>query len=150
MCLENRCLAWGATEHDADCLYAYGEKVGLAFQLQDDYLDVYGDFDTFGKAIGGDILCNKKTFMLINAYNRAPEALRNELERWLTALSYDTDEKIKAVTRIYTQVGVDKMAQERISSYIKEAGEILDRVNLPDERKSVLRQWTEQLMNRKR
>ncbi|MGM9621403.1 MAG: polyprenyl synthetase family protein [Bacteroidaceae bacterium] len=143
-------LLGGATEHDADCLYAYGEKVGLAFQLQDDYLDVYGNFDTFGKAIGGDILCNKKTFMLINAYNRAPEALRNELERWLTALSYDPDEKIKAVTRIYTQVGVDKMAQERISSYIKEAGEILDRVNLPDERKSVLRQWTEQLMNRKR
>lgn len=140
----------GAPDEDARALYAYGEKVGLAFQLQDDYLDVYGDFHTFGKAIGGDILCNKKTFMLINALACAPHALRAELERWLQAQSFDPKEKIEAVRDIYTQVGVDKMAEERISSYIEQAEAILDGVSVPDERKAVLRQWTEHLLGRKK
>ena len=69
---------------DADNLYRFGEKVGLAFQLQDDYLDVYGDPAVFGKAIGGDILSNKKTYMLINALNRADDRQRAELERWIS------------------------------------------------------------------
>lgn len=69
-----------APDVDADNLYKFGEQVGLAFQLQDDFLDVYGDPAVFGKAIGGDILCNKKTYMLINAYNRAGKAQREELE----------------------------------------------------------------------
>lgn len=140
----------GASEEDAQALYAYGEKVGLAFQLQDDYLDVYGDFKTFGKAIGGDILCNKKTFMLINALAYAPQNLKAELDGWLVAQSYEPQEKINAVRDICTQVGVDKMAEERISSYIAQAEAFLDEVALPDERKAVLRQWTEQLLGRKK
>ena len=138
----------GASEEDAQALYTYGEKVGLAFQLQDDYLDVYGDFKTFGKAIGGDILCNKKTFMLINALAHAPKELKGELENWIAAKEFDAHEKIEAVRDIYTQVGVDKMAQERISAYIDEAERVLDGMNLPEERKAVLHQWAEQLLGR--
>lgn len=91
----------GASDADANALYAFGEKVGLAFQLQDDLLDVYGDPKVFGKAIGGDITSNKKTFMLINAFNRADAGTRAELERWTTATEFDPAEKIAAVTEIY-------------------------------------------------
>lgn len=140
----------GASEEDAQALYAYGEKVGLAFQLQDDYLDVYGDFKTFGKAIGGDILCNKKTFMLINALAHAPRDLKAGLERWLLAQSFDPQEKIAAVRDIYTRVGVDRMAKERIASYIGQAEAILGEVALPEERKAVLRQWTGKLLGREK
>lgn len=143
-------LLGGASEADAQALYAYGEKVGLAFQLQDDYLDVYGDFETFGKAIGGDILCNKKTFMLINALAHAPEHLRSELQGWLAATEYDPAEKIEAVRHIYTQVGVDQMAKEQISFYIAQAEDALRALPIAEERKEILRQWTEQLLGRKR
>ena len=143
-------LLGGASEADAQALYAYGEKVGLAFQLQDDYLDVYGDFETFGKAIGGDILCNKKTFMLINALAHAPEHLRSELQGWLAATEYDPAEKIEAVRHIYTQVGVDQMAKEQISFYIAQAEDALYALPIAEERKEILRQWTEQLLGRKR
>lgn len=143
-------LLGGASEADARALYAYGEKVGLAFQLQDDYLDVYGDFETFGKAIGGDILCNKKTFMLINALAHAPEHLRSELQGWLAATEYDPAEKIEAVRHIYTQVGVDQMAKEQISFYIAQAEDALHALPIAEERKEILRQWTEQLLGRKR
>ena len=143
-------LLGGASEADAQALYAYGEKVGLAFQLQDDYLDVYGDFETFGKAIGGDILCNKKTFMLINALAHAPEHLRAELQGWLAATEYDPAEKIESVRHIYTQVGVDQMAKEQISFYIAQAEDALRALPIAEERKEILRQWTEQLLGRKR
>ena len=82
-------LLAGASEKDADNLYKFGEKIGLAFQLQDDYLDVYGDPKVFGKAIGGDITSNKKTYMLINAFNRAKEGQRKEISRWIAATSLD-------------------------------------------------------------
>ena len=143
-------LLGGASEADAQALYAYGEKVGLAFQLQDDYLDVYGNFETFGKAIGGDILCNKKTFMLINALAHAPEHLRAELQGWLAATEYDPAEKIEAVRHIYTQVGVDQMAKEQISFYIAQAEDALRALPIAEERKEILRQWTEQLLGRKK
>ena len=143
-------LLGGASKADAQALYAYGEKVGLAFQLQDDYLDVYGDFETFGKAIGGDILCNKKTFMLINALAHAPEHLRAELQGWLAATEYDPAEKIESVRHIYTQVGVDQMAKEQISFYIAQAEDALHALPVAEERKEILRQWTEQLLGRKR
>ncbi|MGN1256749.1 MAG: polyprenyl synthetase family protein [Bacteroidaceae bacterium] len=143
-------LLGGASEEDAQALYTYGEKVGLAFQLQDDYLDVYGDFKTFGKAIGGDILCNKKTFMLINALALASEPLRAQLEGWITVTDYVPAEKIDAVRNIYSQIGIDRLAEERISAYIAQAEDILGALQLPEERKTILRQWTEQLMDRKK
>lgn len=138
----------GAPASDADALYDFGEKVGLAFQLQDDYLDVYGDFKVFGKRIGGDILCNKKTYMLINAQLRANAEQRAELERWLSATDYDEEEKIQAVTRLYDEIGIPKVARDKIEYYYMQAEKSLARVALPDERKSLLWEYACQMLNR--
>lgn len=142
-------LLAGAPEEDADCLYRFGEKIGLSFQLQDDYLDVYGDEKTFGKRIGGDILCNKKTYMLIRALEFADAASHEELMRWINARTYDEQEKIAAVTALYTKIGVDKMALEKISAYYKEAEEELAKVRLPEAQKSVLWSYARSLLGRK-
>lgn len=140
----------GASDADANALYAFGEKVGLAFQLQDDLLDVYGDPKVFGKAIGGDITSNKKTFMLINAFNRADAGTRAELERWTTATEFDPAEKIAAVTEIYNRLGIDKLAEQRIKEYFEQSRQHLDELSVSDDRKAVLCEYTERMMNRKK
>ena len=140
----------GASDADANALYAFGEKVGLAFQLQDDLLDVYGDPKVFGKAIGGDITSNKKTFMLINAFNRADAGTRAELERWTTATEFDPAEKIAAVTEIYNRLGIDKLAEQRIKEYFEQSRQHLYELSVSDDRKAVLREYTERMMNRKK
>lgn len=106
-----------ASAEDANNLYRFGEKIGLAFQLQDDFLDVYGDSKVFGKAIGGDIVSNKKTYMLINAFNRANAQQRAELERWTQLKDFDRQEKIDAVTALYNDMGIDRLAQDKMATY---------------------------------
>ena len=137
-----------ASERDADLLYKYGEQVGLAFQLQDDLLDVYGDEKVFGKAIGGDITSNKKTYMLINAVNRADAAQRAELMRWIEAKQFDRQEKIAAVTRLYDEIGIRQLCEEKINYYFEQSKKYLEQVSVADERKVCLRQYTAGLMNR--
>lgn len=138
-----------ASPADADNLYKFGEQIGLAFQLQDDYLDVYGDSKVFGKEIGGDISSNKKTFMLINAFNHANDAQREELTRWITAKTFDRAEKVAAVTRLYNEIGVDKLALDKIASYFEQSKKYLDAVKVDDDKKTVLRQYAEKMMSRK-
>ena len=139
----------GAPKTDAEILYDFGEQIGLAFQLQDDYLDVYGDFKTFGKRIGGDILCNKKTYMLINAQLLANDSQRKELEHWLTAKDYDEEDKIKSVTHLYDEIGIPQIARKKIEYYYSLAEQSLAKVNLPEEKKSLLWQYAQQMLNRK-
>lgn len=139
----------GASEEDADNLYKFGEQMGLAFQLQDDYLDVYGDPAVFGKAIGGDILCNKKTFMLINAFNHADNDKREELKRWISAEEFNPKEKIDAVTSIYNELGIDKLAKDRIEYYFAQSRKYLDAVSVAPERKQILESYTDKMMKRK-
>ena len=139
-----------APAEEADLLYKFGEQIGLAFQLQDDYLDVYGDPKVFGKAIGGDILCNKKTYMLINAFNRANAGQRQELNRWLNAENPDPQQKIEAVTRIYNEIGIDKLAQEKINFYFEQSRKYLAAVKVPQERKRELEAYTDEMMHRDR
>ena len=138
----------GAPKTDAEILYDFGEQIGLAFQLQDDYLDVYGDFKTFGKRIGGDILCNKKTYMLINAQLLANDSQRKELEHWLTAKDYDEEEKIKSVTHLYDEIGIPQIARKKIEYYYSLAEQSLANVNLPEEKKTLLWQYAQQMLNR--
>lgn len=138
-----------APADDADNLYRFGEKIGLAFQLQDDYLDVYGDPAVFGKAIGGDIVSNKKTYMLINAFNRADNAQRAELERWIRATDFDRRKKVKAVTGLYDEMGIDRLAQQKIAGYFNESKTYLDRVGVSDERKSELMRYAQRMMKRR-
>lgn len=137
-----------AATEDADRLYRFGEQLGLAFQLQDDLLDVYGDFAVFGKKIGGDILCNKKTYMLIQALNHASPAQRQELGYWLQVAQPDPQQKVAAVTALYNVIGVRAMAEVQINHYFDEALKSLDEVALPAERKQPLRLFALSLLNR--
>ena len=142
------CLA-NAPVEDAEKLYEFGVKMGLAFQLQDDWLDVYGDPKVFGKNIGGDILCNKKTYMLITALEEANAEQRESLERWLTAVDYVPAEKIAAVTALYNEIGVGVRCEEKIETLYAEGLSVLEGVALPEERKAALREFACSLMGRK-
>ena len=137
-----------APQEDAERLYRLGEQVGLAFQLQDDLLDVYGDPKVFGKTIGGDITSNKKTYMLINAFNRANAAQRKELERWVNAKEFDRAEKVAAVTRLYDEIGIRQLCEEKINYYFQQARQTLSEVNLPADRKQALSAYMDELLHR--
>ena len=141
-------LQAGAPVADCDLLYRFGESVGLAFQLQDDMLDVYGDFETFGKRIGGDILCNKKTYMLIKALEGANEEQRGQLERWIEAKEYDPNEKVTAVTSLYNEIGVRAICEDLINRYFEDARQLLEKVALPAEKKEILWQYALGLLGR--
>ena len=137
-----------AFPEDAENLYRFGEQIGLAFQLQDDYLDVYGDTEVFGKEIGGDIVSNKKTFMLINAFNHANADQLKELQRWVNAKDFDRKEKVEAVTRLYNEIGIDKMAQDKIAYYFGQSARYLDAVQVEASRKEELRRYAQNMMKR--
>ena len=104
----------------------------------------------FGKKIGGDILCDKKTFMLINALLHASDKDKSELQRWIGCKDCNPDDKIKAVTAIYTNIGVDRMAKERMNAYYAEAETYLAKLNVPEERKQMLRDIALELMGRQK
>lgn len=141
-------LLGGASDKEACLLYDYGVQVGLAFQLQDDYLDVYGDPAVFGKKIGGDILCNKKTYMLINALLLADDRQRAELKRWIDAREYEPQEKIQAVTALYDQIGIRELCDKKITAYFEKAGECLNALEVDDCRKQMLREFVGSLIHR--
>lgn len=139
----------GASTADADALYDYGIHIGLAFQLQDDLLDVYGDPKTFGKNIGGDILCNKKTFLLINALSVASEEQRQVMEDWMARKTYDAQEKIAAFTNLYNKLSIRDLTERRIEDYYRMANEDLARLSIAPESLSVLKGTCDRLMKRK-
>ena len=138
----------GASKEDQENLYKFGEQVGLAFQLQDDLLDVYGDPKVFGKNIGGDITSNKKTYMLINAFNRANEAQRAELTKWVSAKEFNRDEKVKAVTRLYDEIGIRQLCEEKMEACYAKAKDYLAKVSVADERKAELKAYAAAMMKR--
>ena len=137
-----------APQRDADLLYRFGEQVGLAFQLQDDLLDVYGDPKVFGKAIGGDITSNKKTYMLINAVNRANVQQRQELEYWIGLKDFDRQEKVNAVTRLYDEIGIRQLCEDKINYYFEQARKTLREVQVSEDRKAPLRAYMDELLHR--
>lgn len=137
-----------APTEDQENLYKFGEQIGLAFQLQDDYLDVYGDPKVFGKTIGGDIMSNKKTYMLINAFSRSNAQQRAQLQQWVHHPDAHPAEKVAAVTQLYNEIGVDQLAQAKINEYFQRSKQYLDAVNVDEQRKQELRQYALQMMNR--
>lgn len=110
----------GASEQEQDALFQYGRHIGIAFQIQDDVLDVYGDPSNFGKAIGGDICCNKKTFLLLTALDIADAESKASLLQWLITSNNNT-EKIQAVTALYTQLGVREIGEAVMEDHTAEA-----------------------------
>ena len=138
----------GASKEDAQHLYRLGECIGLAFQLRDDYLDVYGDPKVFGKKIGGDILCNKKTYLYINALRLADKEHRAVLDYWATATNINPEEKIAAVTDVYNKVGLPAMSRAIEEHYYSLAKAELEALSVSAEQKEVLRQFMAMLMER--
>ena len=137
-----------ANPQDAENLYKFGEQMGLAFQLQDDFLDVYGDPKVFGKAINGDITSNKKTYMLINACLKADDRQKAELEKWIGLKLFDKKEKIAAVTQLYNEIGIKELCEKKIAYYFGEANKYLDKVEVKEARKQNLRDFTKSMMKR--
>ena len=125
----------GATAEDAENLYNFGMQIGVAFQLQDDLLDVYGDPEVFGKKIGGDILCNKKTYLLIKAFELASEEDKALLKEWVVKEKFNPQEKIKEVTEIYNRSGVKEALRAKVDDYLEKSRIALDKIEVPEERK---------------
>lgn len=145
--LKEGAIIGGASDTDADALYNFGINIGLAFQLKDDLLDVYGNSAEFGKKIGGDILCNKKTFLLINALQ--DDKSKEQLLAWFDNTGRTDSEKINAVTNIYNSLGLKEKSEELIHEYYEKSIADLNKVSVSDERKSELRKIAESLMFRK-
>lgn len=127
-----------ASEQEQEMLYKFGMYLGVAFQLQDDNLDVYGDVETFGKKIGGDILCNKKTFLLITAMNLANASQKSSLDSLLSDSNISDEDKIEKVTALYNDIGVREIANKEITKYIDMSIDLLNNLSVADDRKEIL------------
>ena len=134
--LKTGALVAGAGEKDADTLYEAGVNMGLAFQLRDDVLDVWGDPETFGKEIGGDIMNNKKTYLLISTMQKAKGDDADELRHWLNDPYATRDDKVAGVTALYERLGVRDMAEVAIADYNDRAIAAFNKVAMSDEDKA--------------
>ena len=138
----------GADAQTTQHLYEGGVNIGIGFQLKDDLLDVYGDPAKFGKQVGGDIIANKKTFLLIEALEQAHGAIKDELTDWLTRTTSDKAGKVQAVTAIYDQLGIRQITESRINEYFTRGFANFDQINADSARKLVLTQFAKQLVER--
>jgi geranylgeranyl diphosphate synthase type II len=148
-CMKIGAITGGAVQEDADKMYQFGINMGLAFQLQDDLLDVFGDEATFGKEIGKDIVSNKKTFLLIKALENANSSQLAELRKWIQIKDFDREEKIQAITSLYNQLNIKEITQKKIDLYFETALKNLNEVKASEERKLVLKDFLEGLSKRK-
>lgn len=148
--LRHGALIAGAPEHEYNALYDFGGYLGLAFQLQDDYLDVYGDVAEFGKNIGGDITENKKTYLLIKALELADAGTKAELQAWIDKKEFNVLEKIKAVTEIYNRLGIPELVLEAIGNYLDKSRMAIQKVAVAEERKNGFYEMIDFLGNRKK
>jgi len=135
-----------ASDEDCDALYDFGINIGLAFQLRDDQLDVYGNSENFGKKIGGDILCNKKTFLQITALQH--ESTKNDLLSWIDKTDFEEQDKIQAVTAIYDKINVKESTTDIIQAYYEKGLSSLDLVSVDYDKKKELRTLAEKLLSR--
>ncbi|MFC5411309.1 polyprenyl synthetase family protein [Larkinella bovis] len=138
----------GADDENSALLREGGINIGLGFQLKDDLLDVYGDPAKFGKQVGGDIIANKKTFLLIEALQQAQGDLKTELSGWLSATEFDKTEKVRAVTAIYDQLGIRQLTEARINDYFTRGFASFGQVAADPARKALLTEFAEQLIGR--
>lgn len=138
----------GANDTDADLLYEYGRNIGIAFQLQDDFLDLYANPLTFGKEMGNDIVSNKKTLLLIQALKLAAGPVRDELLYWLSSECFDRNEKIQRIRIIYDQLHIDTLSRERVKTYHEKALTMLNKLSCTRARIAELQAFSDRLMNR--
>ena len=143
-------LCAGIKKADSNHMYEFGKNLGIAFQLHDDILDVYGDAEKFGKQVGGDIISNKKTVLFLIATELAEGKIRTELLELLQKKDFDPEKKIEAVIAIYEKLDVKKKAIEKMDHYFKKAVNELDAVDAPSGNKEALFHLAEKLMVRER
>ncbi|MGJ8591775.1 MAG: polyprenyl synthetase family protein [Aquaticitalea sp.] len=137
-----------ASESDQDKIYDFGKNLGIAFQLQDDYLDAFGDPKTFGKQVGGDIIENKKTFLYLKALEFSNDEDRLQLEHLFGVNPSDTTEKIETTKQLFKLSGSAEATQQEIKNYTNKAFTVLQNLSISDQKKDVLRQFGHELMNR--
>ena len=140
----------GANESDAGNMYAFGKNLGLAFQLQDDLLDVYGDPEMFGKKIGGDIVAGKKTYLIVKTLELADENVKAQTLTTLNDVSIDNEIKIRAIKSIYDRLGIREVVNEKINEYFQKANEALNKVHVKGNRKEALYKLAKSLLNREK
>lgn len=148
--LEYGALMAGMSEVDRKQLYEVGVKMGIGFQLMDDLLDVYADQSKFGKQVGGDIIANKKTFLLIKALEMATGETKEALNSWLSKETFDASEKVQAVTAIYDKLGIRELTTDLMNSYFDQGFELLDQLDARPEGKDLLAGFARQLMKREK
>lgn len=146
--LELGAILAGASVADRLALYQFGVNIGIGFQLKDDLLDVYGDQKKFGKQVGGDIISNKKTFLLIKALEMAKGKEKTDLAKWLKATKFDKRKKVKAVTAIFNQLSIEKVATNKVNNYFKKGLTSLDQLNVPAHQQAELKKFVLNLMER--
>ncbi|MDP3681771.1 MAG: polyprenyl synthetase family protein [Flavobacterium sp.] len=137
------------SEENANLIYDFGLNLGLAFQLQDDFLDAFGDPETFGKQVGGDIIENKKTYLYLKAVAFSNEAEAEELRRLFSIQPEDNTEKIKTVKELFNSSGASKATQDAIQDFTFKAFQTLDKMNISVDKKEMLKAFGENLMGRK-
>jgi geranylgeranyl diphosphate synthase type II len=141
-------LAANAPQRMADLLYIFGLNLGIAFQLQDDLLDVFADQKKFGKKIGGDIVSNKKTFLLLKALELSDPNTKKDLLEWIDKKEFDTDEKIEAVINIYINLNIKEITEISVEDYYQSALNVLNGIDLAKETKTELLLLASKIMNR--
>ena len=137
-----------ASEEDQNKIYEFGKNLGIAFQIQDDYLDAFGDPKTFGKQAGGDIIENKKTYLYLKALELSKFNKCKKLSQLFNTSPEDNTEKIKIVKKIFQESGSAKATKQAIEYYTNLAFIVLDSLSISEEKKSILRAFGEKLMNR--
>ncbi|HLV39635.1 polyprenyl synthetase family protein [Xanthomarina sp.] len=137
-----------ASVEDQDIIYQFGKNLGIAFQLQDDYLDVFGDPETFGKQVGGDIIENKKTYLYLKAVEFAKPDKKTELKHLFSLNTTDHAEKIETAKQIFVSSGSAEATQKEIKNYTKKAFLVLEKLHVPNQKKLELIAFGKELMNR--
>jgi len=132
----------------SDALYAMGVDLGIGFQLKDDLLDVYGDQEKFGKQVGGDILANKKTFLLLKALELASDQQRKELNLWLSQTDADPKAKVAAVTKLYDQLNIKALTLSKMNEYFDKGLLALQEIAVEEKRKNTLKDFIHYLIQR--
>lgn len=139
----------GTTEENCSLIYDFGLNLGIAFQLQDDYLDAFGNPETFGKQVGGDIIENKKTYLYLKALQHADKVQKSELKRLFSIQPENSEEKIQKVKKLFVSTGADDATRKAIEDYTFKAFETLQKLDINEEKKTLLKNFGEKLMQRK-
>lgn len=140
----------GASPEQAEAVYNFGVSIGIGFQLKDDLLDVYADQEKFGKQVGGDIISNKKTFLLLKALELANTDQKAKLDHWLATVIFNKLDKVEAVTAIYDEIGIKELTAKKVDAFFDQGFTALEALDVPADRKRPLIAFTEYLIDREK